>query len=522
MRVALIALGNFRSHAIHLFHDLLSRDGFDVRSYYFKSGSFRATEDELSLVARLIAEFEPDLVGLSLVSTFFKLAVSVTDEVKKQGNVPVIWGGVHPTLCPEKSLEHADAVCVGEGEGAIMECAAALRDGKDISSLRIPNIWVRANGGLVRTELRPLLTDLDSLPYKNYLTPNKFFIEAGRVLDLQKHPDFVEIYETMTSRGCPFACTYCANEALRALYRGKGPYVRRRSVDNAIGELKHARELYPNLQLFMFSDDVFTFDHSWVEEFSTRYKAEIGIPFFCYTHPRMAKEQTLRTLREAGLCYVIMGVQSGSPRVRREVFGRDTSQEQILGAAAMMRRLGILVGIDLIGENSYETEADREETLELILDMPKPLQINLYSLGWFPGTSLTGTALEEGVIRPEDVETESEKGYDLFGGFLNLWRTDDQLRWDTLYYLAKKRLPRRFVHALKKSALFRSHIRKIAKAMRYLPLDNYLYPYPSCYSRFNYYVLRIYEYGRLLNRGQWRFFFKKLKARLLRRENAHL
>jgi len=522
MKIALISLGNFRCHAVHLLHTLLERDGFDVRSFLFKAAPFRATPYEVDLLVRLVSEHEPELIGISLISTFYKLACTVTGKLRERCNATIAWGGIHPTIRPEDCLKHADVVCVGEGEGAMVELARALRANPKADALPIKNLWFSTGDGMIKNEIRPLLQDLDSLPIPNHLSPDKVFIDANRMLDFHSRADLVETYDTMTSRGCPFGCDYCANDFLRRLYRDKGSYIRRRSVAHVMGELRLARDRYPNLQEIAFSDDVFTFDDTWLEEFCERYKREIRLPLLCYAHPNMVRDSTMKLLKDGGLKYVIMGIQSGSSRIREEFFGRRSSEQKILNAASILRKYRFRVAYDFISENPYETDDDRRETVKLITKLPRPFQLHLFSLGMFPGTKLTERALREGVIRLEDVECMSEKGYELFGGSLHLGREDKLLVWDVLYFLAKRGVPARTLLVLSRTKFFVQHIRTITKMLRYLPLDYYGFLTYSVHNRLNFFIFRVFGYARMLRRGSWRFCFRKIKQRIMKQEDTHL
>ena len=114
----------------------------------------------------------------------------------------------------------------GEGEHPLLElCETLGAAGGDPA--RIPNLWVKHKGQVVRNEIRPLIADLDALPYPDRdLFPYQYLLN-----------DYYEA-EFMGSRGCPYGCAYCVNHALIELYRGRGPYVRFRLVGNLLGEIE--------------------------------------------------------------------------------------------------------------------------------------------------------------------------------------------------------------------------------------------------------------------------------------------
>jgi len=102
------------------------------------------------------------LVGLSLMSNYFDQACQITQELSQRVDVPVIWGGIHATVKPEECLEHADMVCIGEGEEALLELADRMDAGQDVT--HVANIWSKRNGEVVRNAARPAIHDLDSIP----------------------------------------------------------------------------------------------------------------------------------------------------------------------------------------------------------------------------------------------------------------------------------------------------------------------------------------------------------------------
>jgi len=119
--------------------------------------------------------------------------------LKKNLDVPVVWGGVHASVHPQNILEQdwVDFVVQGEGEYALLDLVNALQDGRSVN--RIPNIWTKQGNDIVGNKPRPLIRELDTLPF-----PDKSIYSAVRT-------DFSLGYRTMASRGCPFSCHYCYN-----------------------------------------------------------------------------------------------------------------------------------------------------------------------------------------------------------------------------------------------------------------------------------------------------------------------
>jgi hypothetical protein len=128
----------------------------------------------------------------------------------------------------------------------------------------------------------------------------------------------------------------------------------------------------------------------------------------------------------------------------------------------------VVRNLDFIGDNPYETEADREETLDLLCKIPKPFYFNYMSLTYFPGVELTEWALRDGLIGPNDVEDVAQKGYHLWGGHLMSERSPENLKWDVAYTMAAHGVPKAAILRLIRSRFFIPNIQRFAAAMRQL------------------------------------------------------
>ena len=188
-----------------------------------------------------------------------------------------------------------DAVCIGEGENAMLELVENLTAGESITE--IENLWVKKDGQITRNPIRPLIQDLDQVP----LPDHELF---RRVI-----PDRIWYACVLTGRGCPYHCTYCFNHAYRELYKGKGKYIRRRSVDNVLEELRELKK-HKCYRFVKFADDIFTLQHDWLEEFCPRYQEEIGLPFSCLTRANHVNPKDPAPAQGSGLPQDHLGSRS--------------------------------------------------------------------------------------------------------------------------------------------------------------------------------------------------------------------
>ena len=117
-------------------------------------------------------------------------------------------------------------------------------------------------------------------------------------------------------RGCTFKCTFCINSVI------EDPVLRCRSVDKVIEEIKTLLAKRKSTKSIYFMDEIFPAKTSWVKEFSEKYKNEIGLPFHITLYPTMLNRKKAEWLKSAGLVEITMGMQSGSERVRKEIYLR--------------------------------------------------------------------------------------------------------------------------------------------------------------------------------------------------------
>lgn len=418
------------------------------------------SEREVDLLIDTLRELAPSLIGMSVISSFYRLAARLTERIRQELGVPVIWGGPHTTLLPENALLYADMACVGEGEEAIVDLADALATGRDPSG--IANLWVRMPDGEVRRNApRPLAPDLDQVGFADFHNDaRKHYIDgdarAQSPPHTKEHPGAT--IDLMTSRGCPFQCTYCCVEALRKATRGQGPSLRRHSVEHVIEEILQRLAANDGQVHIHFWDDVFTLDEAWITRFAAAYRRRIGLPFTCYAHPEFTSPRTLELLRDAGLDCVNIGIQSGSERIARELYDRKTGNERIVAAAHTLHELGIAPWYDLIVDNPYEDDDDHRATLELLLRLPRPLRLNLHSLCYFPRTRLTERALADGLITEDDVEGPSAKAVNHFRMALDKPRSRGHRFWNVLIGMTRHDvLAPDTLRALSRSRVLRDH-----------------------------------------------------------------
>jgi len=314
MNVVLVALYKYQNFPIRMMHSLLeSIEGVTPHTIFFKDHSNNIfnppSEKELDIFVQQIIDLNPKLVGFSVLSPYFYVAKRLTKLIKDNLSTLVIWGGIHPTISPKSSIKEADILCIGEGEGPLLDLVKLLRDKKDYQN--IDNLWVNSGCQIIKNNLRPLEQDLDLLPFPSYANESFYFIDSNII----KKSDPVLLDNKLliqTSRGCPFVCSYCVNSLLKPMSKNLGNYTRRRSVDNIIKEIKENLNLPGNKRKYIFFiDEVFGTNEKWLNEFESTYKKEIGLPFLVEYNPLSINSKVLSKLAGCGLDTINFGIQTG-------------------------------------------------------------------------------------------------------------------------------------------------------------------------------------------------------------------
>lgn len=342
--------------------------------------------DEKTDFPKKISSIRPDLVAFSCTTGMHRWALGVARNLKYKLNlpIPVIMGGPHPTYFPEViDNPGIDIVLRGEGEGAIVDLADSIDNNKDITC--IPNLWVKKDGRVFKNDVRPLIEDLDTIPFPDRGLYYKYDF-------LRKNP----VKYFITSRGCPYRCAFCFNEPLKKIYQGKGRFVRRRSVDNAIEELIYVKKQY-GFRMAEFEDDTLILDRAWIFNFLQRYEEEVDLQYACGFRADLIDDEVARQLKKSGCRAAYFGIESGNELIRNNVLGKSITDEEIINCAGILKKHRVKFGTyNMIGIPG-ETVKNAIETIlmnhKIKTDFPCASIVQL-----IPHTGLADFALKKGVI----------------------------------------------------------------------------------------------------------------------------
>ncbi|HEY52453.1 MAG TPA: B12-binding domain-containing radical SAM protein [Caldilineae bacterium] len=296
-------------------------------------------------------EYQPDVLAYSVMTGSHHYYFDLNRQIKERlngKNVFSMFGGPHPTFFPEMIAEPGvDGLCIGEGEGPIVDLVNALGNGGVKPD--IPNWWLNIDGEVIKNPVRQLLRSLGDLP-----RPDRHLIYDKHVY-MREAP----VKHFMGSRGCPYQCTYCFNHAYYQIYKGE-KRGSQRPVDTIIDEVNWVRANWP-LENVVFIDDLFIIFDDWLEEFAEKWPKEVGLPFFCNVRADLLVKgpHKVDLLKKAGCGTVSMGIEAANDRIRVKLLKRRMTREDMIQAGNMVRDAGIhITSTNILGLPTSTLEDD--------------------------------------------------------------------------------------------------------------------------------------------------------------------
>ncbi len=361
---------------------VLERGGHQVQLY--------DAEVEEEPLTSVLDQGRFQLVGVTAVTPLIYEAWEVAKEAKERGAVTVL-GGPHPTLLPDESLERpeVDLVVRGEGEETIIELVEALEGGRSLEG--IGGLSYKGDGKTIHNPPRPLIDDLDSLPF-----PAHHLYKIEGYTNLQPLTDGLDpharAYTILTSRGCPYGCIFCSKAITGRTWRPRSP-------ENVVAEW---RRLVKDLQAteIGITDDAMTLDVKRAKAIC-RLLIQEGlntVPWITVHGIRVnnVDRELLRLMKEAGCKRVGFGVESGNQGVL-DFIKKGQTIEEVRRAFLWSKEAGLeTMGFFIFGLPT-ETEESMEETIRLALELDPDLA-NFMIAAPYPGTELYDMILHEGTL----------------------------------------------------------------------------------------------------------------------------
>ncbi len=342
-----------------------------------------------------------EIIGITGMITEYQTVLELVAAVKAAGNKSrVILGGPLATALPHQLLQAsaADFIVLGEGEKTIVNLVAAIEQGDDCGDIK--GIAYRSGGQVVLNEPVEPIVDLDTVPF-----PARHLLDMARYIKDHfqsfgiKIRGFGKIRSTnlISSRGCPYNCTFCFKDMWGHKWRGRSPA-------NIIEEIELLHKEY-KINGFFFNDDTFVLDRERVFEFCRQLgEKNLKIAWYCNGRVNLMTEELLAAMYAAGCRGLAYGIESGNQQVLDSMKKNETL-EQVREVVAWTKQAGIHVtGYFMLG-NLGETRATIRETL----DFARELELDYHGFSLttpIPGTELYDSALKAGLISEDATNVE--------------------------------------------------------------------------------------------------------------------
>lgn len=360
--MSLASLLKSNGHIVYVFIDRIEKDIFDS-----------------------IEKISPQILAFSCMTSSYFWVLEKIKIIKKKFKVITIIGGPHPTFYPEIiNDKFVDIICRGEGEYSLLELVDAIDNNTNIS--KIQNLWIKLEDKIYKNDVRNFVENLDELPFPD----RSIYYNRYEFLKNSYTKHFI------AGRGCPYLCTFCHNIALKQIYNGKGKYIRYKSVNYFVKEIKDVKLEY-GVKTVIFDDDTFTLNHKWLSEFLPIYKKEINLPFNCTIRVDTVDEKIIKMLKDNCCFGVSFGIESGNEDLRQKILGKKISNEQIMKVAELLKKYKI----KFLANNMMGIPG---ETLDNALETIKLNSFIKTDIPWcsilqpFPGTPIAEYAIKNNYL----------------------------------------------------------------------------------------------------------------------------
>ncbi len=461
--VVLIAFYNTKALGVRYLETAMQKAGYAVKTIFFKGFNSQnpkvATEKEIELCLSEIRRADPLFVGLSVMSSMYLESVELLCKALRTLDCPLVFGGAFASMFPERFLDLGGSYVIrADGEAPMVKLANAMLAGED--SRQNPSLCYKKDGEVIVNPIGDLLEDIDAYGLPAIECADACYIENDTIGYGDPQLGAMS-YEVIASRGCPFTCSYCCCINLHRMFPKDMKYVRTRSVESVMAELIEAKKKLKKLVFVHFYDEIFPNTPGWIDEFIVQYKKHIHLPFTIWSHPKMVKEDELKKLVSVGLTEVIMGIQSGSPYIRKEIFHRYETQEDVIEATKLIRRSGVFwTSYDFMLQHPFEKIEHLQETYRLVEQLAMPLELQLHGLNFLPGTDIVDMAIRQGLITKEEMDkimyAPMQAQFDAY------WKREDEREsrlWYRLIYCLQ------FKDCRKKCAEYSTDIEKYESAI---------------------------------------------------------
>lgn len=379
-------------------------------------------------IVELIRRNDAKSIGLS--ATTFALPTTLKLATRLRTEFPdklIILGGAHANVVPEQTLEDYDCfdiVVSGDAEDTTRILMEELRKKnwsrrallEDVTTLNsIEGICFRNEGRVVRTAPRPVIMDLDSLPF-----PARDLLPVEKYVPLPNQYKRTPIAHMVVIRGCPFKCTFCDQANTKA---------RTASPQHAVAEIRHLVETYGTREV-SFWDDTMTYNKKWITDFcELLIEAKLDVIWSCYAAIRTVTPEMLALMKKAGCWNIFYGIETGNQQLMRNIDAerKNISADHIREVVRWTKEAGIEVRGSFMIALPGETPEMAEETIRFAIELePEYAQFSITTP--YPGTQLYN-AIKQGKWGRLTTENFAEyQGWNVV--FLPEGYANEQQVWD--------------------------------------------------------------------------------------------
>ncbi len=365
---------------------VLQKAGHDVR---FFNGAFTSHEQ----ILRGLKDFNPVFIGIYSTTFGWKKAKKTAADFREmfQQNVFICAGGPYPIAMQEACLADGgksfDAIVYGEGEMISLEIVERLESGKGLGGVN--GVIYRDGERIIRNPERPLISDLDSLPFpaRELLGNSNKYIPPPATY--KRKPVAV----LMTSRGCNRRCIYCFQ-----IDKDRKSGIRYRSVENVLAEIEHCIE--QGYREIKFIDDTLAADYDRAMSLAKGIKARgLDFTWFASACVNQVDKPLLQAFKDAGCWAILFGAESGVQK-NLNTIRKGTTLEQIRNAVRAAQDVGIRVNTPFLFGIPGETFEEGLQTINFAIAL-NPDMANFHAITPFPGTYLYDNLEKYGTMSDE-------------------------------------------------------------------------------------------------------------------------
>jgi len=339
---------------------------------------------------------KPDIVGVTITTeNRFQSFRLIRLAKKAHPGALTVLGGPHASMAAEDCLAHIpeiDVVVRGEGEYTMLDVCRAWGARPELSALRdIPGLVLREGGEIRCAPPRAPIADLDTLPFPAFhLVP---FEKYHFTFPVPGHGELPAV-NIMTSRGCPFACSFCATPI------NWGRHVRMRSPENVVREIELLKERY-GIKVVFFFDDTFNANPKRADAIcDLMIERKLDVFFKCDVRMDVMSRDLVAKMKRAGLFHLSFGLEAGSDRVRNDIVGKKIDIVDFENLVRWCREFDVIPNVFFIFSHPTETWADAGETIRIIEKYKDEIEGSVAILHIYPGTPLEKLARDTGVLPP--------------------------------------------------------------------------------------------------------------------------